>query len=391
MDIAANTEALLYFMGSVGLTPLVLTLMGALGFALWLGWVERRRRRLRMTVLDHLAILTRHGLPLGGGLIALAKERAASRGRRARDEALAIRGIGERFEATASLADALASKPVYFPAEIVSLVRVAEEKGAIPEAVLVLVRDEHRHENAIYRLIERSAYPIVLIFAILWSATFMTEFLEPRFDAIASGMGIPGGRAATAASVTAVFVLGLTAVAIVLALMLQGGAPGRVLSEVAARALSAVPVIGPPIRARRNARWLARTAAFLATGATLPEALAAAASVARGKTARTLADAARLAREGNPLPLVLAPALGRDASTLVAPIVLETRANGLAAALASTAERIGSRSERRLDTIASTLRPIPIGVAGSIVAIHAWAIWGSIQGVEAFILRSTGP
>jgi general secretion pathway protein F len=349
----------------------------------------RGRRDLRLRIVEHLATLTARGLPLGPGLVALARERGARWGRRARRDALAIRGIAERLEATASVAEALASQPRIFSKDAVALVRAAEARGALPDAFAVLLAEEKDGENFSMRLVERGFYPLALAFLVLAFSTFLVLFTEPKLaetvEVVQAGTLPANGVAVVATSSLAVLLL-LSTFAV--SVLVAGGRSGQALLGLGARIACVVPVLATPVRRLLHARWMARAGALLAAGATLPEALAGVAE--RGVFARRLARAAKNAAEGQPLQKILAGVLGRDAE-LVAPILLATRAEGLPAALASTARRLSDRSVRRLEAFSQALRPVPVMLLALVVGTHAWAVWSAIIQVQDSLNGSFKP
>lgn len=343
--------------------------------------------KLRQGIFEHLTVITRCGLPVGPGLRALADERAAG-GLVLKDKKAAevIRGIASRFEAVGSLAAAFEGAPrgLLAPTQL-DLLRASERHGALPHALNLLCDEEVERTNGRWRLIQWLTYPTVVAMIVIPMSMFQTLVILPKFREIQLAMDVQP-TSSLAASAT----MALTACLLVLSLVLVGldrwQLPHRIGRALAT--LFDLVLWGAPFRRRRHGRWLSRTAAMLRSGATLPEALDSSAGLL-DVGGKTLADAARQAREGQPLEVVLGTAFGQDAPRLLQPALLSIESSGsLGLGLEASGAREQERANRKLGAVIEMLRPLPILICALVVAAHVHAVWGSILSVEQMIVRN---
>lgn len=384
------------------------------GFALFLpvavlilssqiGLLYPKARRLRSVILEHLALAARHALPLGPALIALARERDDGKSRWWRmrigdpephgKEAQLIREMAARLESEGSLARTLAATPRMFPEAWVELVRQAEGKGAVPETLAQLSQEEEDGFRVHGRLAEMFAYPLVAGVLVAGLALFLNMIVFPKMLSIDReflgnfALASPELRygVASSSAILLCFLLGggLTA----WACAQQGGLPARLLTRAARRLGSIAPLVGEHVRQHIHARWLQRVGALMQAGGTWTESLAGVAQVAEGSVRAALQEAGQLAREGQPLPVVLERALGRDAPRLLPPLVLALdRAGNLADGLRSHGARLDRRAGRRLNTAGDLLKVVPLLLIAAVVAGQAFAMWSFVLGTHAEIL-----
>ena len=344
----------------------------------------RRRTDLRQALLEHLSVVTRRGLPLGPALLALAQERQDAGSRR---EGHLLRGLAERAEATGSLGAALESAPRHFPRPLCEEVHRAERTGTLADVLELHLTECQRAEVSRLALVERCAYPLMLVPLVVGAGSFLELALYPKMAEIAHSV-----RLSWSAAWASWGNLGLEVLACAALVALLPGAAGRraghrLVSRAAGALLASLPLVGGAVRRRQHAAWMARAAAVLRAGGTLGEALdAGAAHVTTGW--RALQRARALVGAGAPVEEVLAAALGRDAEALLPELLLYARAHGhapgggLADGLSRCAERGAERAGRRLEVIAEALRPLPVLACGLVVGLHAWCSWELIVSVQ---------
>lgn len=373
----------------LGLMAFVSAVLGALVLSLV---VQLPRNALRAAVLEHLATATRCRLPLGPALLALANEHQEAarrlRGRRVAREVEVLRGLAERVESTGSLAAALHGAPRrLFGAELVEDLRRAEARGALPELLDLLHREEHQAAAAGWRLIERLAYPAVLVVAVATLSATLDLVVVPQLERIALGLRSPWH--ADIGPLSTLFLLGLLSLGLATwGAIVRGGVVGRAIGRAGLRLASAAPLAGPAVRRLLHARWMGRAAAALRAGTTLGEALAAA-TPEHGPLAGGLQAAQERARVGAPPAEVFGAALGRDGPALLPGLLLAVDGAGPAAGLAGTARRLSSCSGRRLSALLEAAKPLPILLCAAVVALHSWSAWELILRNQQLILEGT--
>lgn len=351
------------------------------GFVRW----RRRRQRARtaVAVREHLALLAQRGLPLGPGLLALAREHGGE-SRDARRESEWIQSLAQRLDAEGSLVRALAAEPGLYARAHLDVLGAAETRGALPQALAILVEEERAGRERSTGILTLLSYPITttaMVFSIL---LFTDVFIVPKYKAIFESMNIelPALTEGLLAlgdfledTGPLLFLGGIAALALAeLVGSRFGWSPWRSWVALARAGLSRLPVIGRPLRHGTHARWLARTAALLEAGATLPEALEVSGADAPRAAQLALAAAATAARAGEPAEKVLALALSRDAHDVLPPLLLAS-SSGLPAGCRDVASRLRDRSARRVDAILRSVEFVPVLPAAALVAAHFWGIF----------------
>ena len=238
--------------------------------------VTRRRERLHLLV-EHLASLSDRGLPIHAGLEPLGRDIGGSVGR-------ALRHARFRVEEGMPLGDALAESPHAIPPLIQKAVQIGERSGNLASAL-----DELRASYR--RLIESTApgapilaYPIIVaILANLQMITFM-QFIHPKFSQVLIQLDVQGPPTWIAPLIKIGALLLLGCISGVGVLMLTGAgsphftrSPFRWFAFLLDPLQLAVPVLRRLVLDRSAHRFALATGLFLKSGATMAEAVIAAA------------------------------------------------------------------------------------------------------------------
>lgn len=340
---------------------------------------------LRQAVFEHLAVITRCGLPIGPGLRALADERLEGRrGLRRRRDAELIRGLASRHEATGTLTAAFeGAKRGMIPAGQLDLLRAAEARGALPLALEVICDEEAGSSDARWKLVEWLAYPTVLATFVLPVSAFQSMVILPKFAEVRVSMGVspsaPWLPFAAELAITAFFLIAFAV------LLLRRGLPAP-LVRVMSRARDALFPSNPFFRSRQS-RWLKRVAALLRSGATLPEALEGTSGL-RDVGGKSIRRAAQLAREGQALEPVLTTAFGVDAGRMLAPALLSAERHGsLGEGLDALGRREEVRASRKLASLAEMLKPAPVVLLALIAGSQVFDVFSTIVTINGALVN----
>lgn len=354
---------------------------------------KSRFHHLRGPILEHLAIVARCGLPLGPGLLALARERSGKSHRQRRDAEF-ITDLAARLETEGTLASALATAPAVFPAAWVELIRQGEGHGALPETLAQLDQEEREREEQGSRVQEWLAYPATVAVMVGAVTLFLVAVILPKMVELDHAMVRPPMQQLR-------LELAVGAAALLFGSITLGSLAGAALSwrgrlaDALTRAGHAVgyrlPWAGRSLRQQTHARWLRRTGRMLQAGATWSESLSSAAGLERGRVGADVQAAGQLAREGQALKVVLERALGRDAPALLPTLLLvlgREEAQGLGAGLVSAGQRMSERAQARLKTVGEAARPAPLLFLAAVVACQVYAVWGFIVSMQGQLVRS---
>jgi type II secretory pathway component PulF len=224
---------------------------------------------------DHLAALTRSGMPLAPALAELARDARSQRLRRVLEE------THHAVEGGHALEDALARHGTALPPLYLSLIRVGERTGNLPGVLLQLASYGQRHAWLRQRLLLAIAYPLFLLLAmLLFLGVFVTAVIG-QFEQmyLQFGAALPGITAAVLAvgRLTASFgypAIGLLGALATATWMLFGRAPlGSAARRVWENLLLRCPGAGSGYQAILSARFFRALALLLENGAPIVEAL----------------------------------------------------------------------------------------------------------------------
>jgi type II secretory pathway component PulF len=350
----------------------------------------RGTESLRTHFLNHLSFVTARGLPLAPAIVALAEERATCerllRPLKAKKEAALLHGIAGRLQSHGSLAESCAEAPGFLAADQLDLLRRAEEGGGLPAVLEVLRDEEDERDRGRWRALEIGFYPLVVSLVVVPVSVFLTEVIVPKFLEIEAAMNL--GTRFFSPDLMGAVNLGYVVLMGLAVCFLLPRQPGPWLRWQGLRCVSALPLLGRPLRRWRHARWLKRVSALLQFGATLPEALSQAAGVAGATPGQ--ARAAELAHRGHPLGEVLEAGLAGEAPALVPSLTLTVdRVGNLPQGLALGAQRLTERANRRLCALAETLRPAPIVACAVVVATHSMGVWSGLLSLQRAVIWGT--
>jgi type II secretory pathway component PulF len=307
------------------------------------------------------AELAQAGLPLDGGLRALADE--LPRGRLSR----VLRELAGRLAAGSTLDAAIESQGTRFPAHVRELVLAAVRCGRLPE-VLQEFSDLQRSKVELRRRVWLSlAYPTLLVVLMCAVFLFMQGFVAPQLDAVFRDFGadlpvltkaflwLTGPRAW--------FVVG----AVLLPALLLGLACAVPRVAWMQRLVYAVPLIGPLLRWSRLTRFARLMGLLLAQRLPLPDALR---LTAAGMDDADMEAGCRQAADDveSGLPLSESLVRGRQFPPSLIPLVeWGQRANLLPEAFRSAGEMFAGRTRNQGELMETVLLPLAFLVVAGFV------------------------
>jgi type II secretory pathway component PulF len=272
-----------------------------------------KRRAKVFTLVEHLAEMAERALPLATGLRMLATDLGGVFGNR-------VGRVARRMEDGASLADALEAVPGAFPPLVRSLAAQGERCGNLAAFLRELRRLYARMVEAPGRSVYQFFYPVLITICV--NAVLLALFIGilPKFYEILRALKTSQNhldhyvvwfeRVLWANQATL-----LSSVVIVLLLFLGAGSSRfgsstfRFLGSLLDPLVLALPVFGRVVRDGALGRWALGSGLFLRAGATLPEALRAAADAEPNrilagrfrKLAAAAAEGRRLSEAGRAL------------------------------------------------------------------------------------------
>jgi type II secretory pathway component PulF len=317
----------------------------------------------------HVASLAKAGLPLDGGLRALAAE--LPRGSLQRS----VRRLAELLSAGTPLETALAERTVRLPAHLQGLIVAGVRSGQLPEALQEHVDMLQAAQQANRRTVVNLIYPAIvaaLMAGILQIPRMFSEIVSP--DLLTGfnfwGWSPPIGPSAVAlAAVNLAAPVGWLAIGLlvpVAAVIVLGSLVPH--SAAVTTLFGQLPLIGPPVFSRKVAEFCRLAALLVEQRVPLPEALQlTAAGIGDAGLARGTLQLAAAATAGSRL----APALAanRHFPATLAPLVAWGETNAaLADALRAAAEMYGEQAVAERELWEAVLPPA-IFVAVAVVAV----------------------
>jgi type II secretory pathway component PulF len=268
--------------------------------------VGRRRWRIFLLV-EHLATLARQGMPIHSGLRAIGRDLGGYLGSR-------VIRVADRIEEGRSLGEAFQAAPRSFPPLLRSMLTLGEKSGNLAGFLEEMRRSYRRIAELPYQSVYLFLYPVLLSVIINLSLTGLSAGVYPKFRTLFDQVGVRDGRILVwwPRLMTANEVVLLLCVATVALLMVGGtsihfgSSLFRVLKGVVDRGVLWMPVIGTMLRDGAVQQFGLCAGLFLRSGATLAEALGAAAEVERNSVLRgRLERIGRGVAEGGRLSSVL--------------------------------------------------------------------------------------
>jgi general secretion pathway protein F len=217
-----------------------------------------------------LGWLLRAGVNLNDGLEILAAGNSTGLLRQA------CSGIRAGLRQGQSLHDAMAASGV-FPAEIVSMVEVAEASGTLPGVLERIAESREHMEKVRERVASALVYPALLVAIAVTAVTFIMYYIVPTLKGVIAGAGGPVPESAS-------FVIGISdwlianggillvliAAAVVTAV---AAAQLRMVRSIAIAIASYVPILGGLIRGAIAIQFCRTLATLLEAGVGLTESL----------------------------------------------------------------------------------------------------------------------
>ncbi len=284
-----------------------------------------------------LAALTQSGLPLEGGLVALADE--VGRPRLAR----VLRNLAARLERGEKLETAIAAQGSRLPADLRGLIVAGVRSGRLPIVLDQFAALARRQQDLRRRVLLILAYPALLLGIMAALMVFFRLFLTEQFDQLFRGFNMELPRITDLylrfSGVVAWMVLGLAIAALIVPLAAMFLPLGAWLG----RATSWIPVFGTIVRDNRHSQFSHLMALLLKEEVPLPEALGLAAIALQDTAlARPCHEAAAAVEGGTPLDRALAIAGFPD--SLTALVAWGQQKTCLAEAFRAAAEAFEART-----------------------------------------------
>jgi len=152
------------------------------------GRPHKIRRSDQAYILQNLATLVEHGVPLPKALETLRREKTLER------HLEVIDGLRRAVESGEGLSKAMALYPGCFGAVVEHQVRIAERAGTLAETLARISEQLESSGQLRWQILRKLAYPLLLLGAGSVAVTFMLLFVVPVFEETyaASGVPLPG-------------------------------------------------------------------------------------------------------------------------------------------------------------------------------------------------------
>jgi general secretion pathway protein F len=298
----------------------------------------------------HLAALAHSGLPLEGGLYALADEVARPRLARVLGNLAAQLERGEKLET------AIAAQGSRLPAHLRGLIVAGVRSGRLPIVLDQFAALVRRQQDLRRRVILALAYPALLLgfMALLMVGChlFIQQFAQIFRD---FGTKLPAitDLFIRFSGLVAWIVLGLTIAAVLVPVAAMFLPLGAWLGRVALR----IPIMGPIVRYDRHAQFSRLMAVLLEAEVPLPEALHLTSLGLQGTAlARQCRSAAAAVEGGTPLDQALAAACFLDSLTVM--VGWGQQKACLAEAFRAAAEAFESRTSSQTTLLNLVVLPV---------------------------------
>lgn len=302
---------------------------------------------------SQVASLTKAGLPLESGLLALADELPGGR------LPQALREISERLRRGASLESAIQAMGPRFPAHVRGLMLAGARSGQLAEVLEQFVDLHRSQEDLRWRVWLAVAYPILLLAMLSGMAVFADRIIirdwVEIYDDFDAELPVMTQALIDLSGPGSWFMVASTAGFIGIVLLLTTPIPGLSFLH---RPLYAVPVIGPLWRFSRLTQCCRLVGMLLRMKAPLPDAFRLTATAVRDPyLAKRCRDVAADLESGHPLAEALA-SRRRFPATMIPLIEWGGRTNALPEAFEATAEMLKGRAETQASLLTAMLLPI---------------------------------
>lgn len=340
--------------------------------------LPRFSRKESTEIAGHLASVMQAGLPLAGGLSALARELPDGKVRRG------LKAMVSQLESGRSLESVLDSKSV--PADLRGLVRAALRTGQTGEVLSQYVHHMQHMQDLRRHIALAWGYPLVLISSSLAIFLFFILYIVPQFREIFAdfGMQLPS------MTKSLIWVSDVIRQNLPIALAVVGGVILLLwlfwrfgLSPAQRRRfLWCLPLIGPMIRAAALARFSRLLGLLIENNVPLPEALRLAGQGAGdaelGDAAMYLADVVESGRslKGNEHACQRFPqTFVQLLSQIEGPKPMANAVKALSDACASSAQMFESQARVAAARIAAISQPLIVFFTGGLVAYLVIALF----------------
>jgi type II secretory pathway component PulF len=316
----------------------------------------------------NVAEMSKMGLPLDGGLRALADE--LPRGRLAR----ALREMADKLAAGATMDEVIRLQAARMPLHVGSLLLAAAQSGRLPQVIGEFAQIERNRLELRRRVCAALAYPLFLVSLMLGIYLLLQVYVSVQFLKIYLGFN------ADLPVLTSVLLklTGANAWWPVGAFLLVVALLGLLfLSRNIAwtqRLLYKIPVIGPMVRWGRLGRLAGMTALLLEQRIPLPDALRlTAGAISDAYLAAGCEAAAKDVESGRPLSVALA-ARRQFPPSMIPLVGWGEKANALPEAFRDAAELFEGRTQYQLGFMETALLPVIFVVVLFFVGIFTTAL-----------------
>jgi type II secretory pathway component PulF len=297
-----------------------------------------------------LRALAASGLPLEGGLRALAEEVGRSR------LAQVLSNLAARLERGEPLANAIDAPDCRLPAVLRGLILAGIQSGRLPEVLDQFATLDRRRNDLQHRLFLTFAYPAILltimaVLLVLFRIYVVDEFRKIFMD---FGMKLP---ALTQFYLDYAGYVGWTVVGLAVFGLLIAMTSLLPLGGLLGRFAAWIPIIGPVVCNERYFQFTQLMATLLDAQAPLPDALDLAAIATRGTLLESQCkDAAAAVESGIPLDEALARA--RFLESLTCLVDWGQQKHALPAAFRSAAEMFEARGSSQVALLNMIVLPV---------------------------------
>jgi general secretion pathway protein F len=290
----------------------------------------------------------------------------------------AVTDVRDRVVTGESFADALAEYNRYFDVIYVSMIRVGEVTGTLPDSLKAIAQFMEKRQKVESKIITAMIYPAILMVCCIAVVIFLTITVIPRVgEAIQKAGGqLPWITAAlmkTANVLTSTWAFLVIAVFVLIVAAIKRFLKTERGAYLRDKTILALPIFGPLIKQRIVSRFTSTLSTLLGAGLSMAESLKVVAEV----TGNTLMNSAvKKARERILSGADIATPL-RDSGVIdpaIAHMVAVGEKSGeLETMLKSISENLESSSDIVIERLSAALEPVIIIFMAALVGLIAFA------------------
>lgn len=290
----------------------------------------------------------------------------------------AITDVRDRVVTGESFADALAEYDRYFDIIYVSMIRVGEVTGTLPDSLKAISQFMEKRQKVESKIITAMIYPAILMVCCIAVVIFLTITVIPRVgEAIQKAGGqlpwITSALMKTANVLTSMWAFLVIAVLVLIVAAIKRFLKTEKGAYLRDKTILALPIFGPLIKQRIVSRFTSTLSTLLGAGLSMAESLKVVAEV----TGNTLMNfAVKKARERILSGADIATPL-RDSGVIdpaIAHMVAVGEKSGeLETMLKSISENLESSSDVVIERLSAALEPVIIIFMATLVGIIAFA------------------